>query len=69
MLEGNVCTPAVAVYLLQALFLIFGVPSEWIMKTLGFRTEIQCRNVKAAQRVLIIKTKLECLLNIGPELS
>jgi len=56
MLEGNDCTTEVAVYLLQPLVLILGVSSEWTMKTLGFRTEIQCRNVTAAQRVLIIKT-------------
>jgi len=69
MLEGNVCTTEVAVYLLQPLLFIFGVPAEWTMKTAGFRTEIQCSDVRAAQRVLIIKTIFECPLNIHPELS
>ena len=69
MLEGNVCTTEVAVYLRQPLLLIFGMPSKWTMKTLVFRTEIQCRNVRAAQRTLIIKTIFECPLNIHSEHS
>jgi len=58
MLEGNVCTTEVAVYQLQPLLLIFGVPAEWTMKTFGFRTETQCSDVRAAPRALIIK---QCL--------
>lgn len=69
MLEGNVCTTEVAVYQRQPLLLIFGMPSEWTRKTLGFRTEIQFRNLTAAQRVLIFKTILECPLNTHPEHS
>ena len=69
MLEGNDCSTAVAVYLLQPLLLIFGMPSEWTMKTLGFRTEMQCRNVTVQQRVLINKTAFECPLCIYPEYS
>lgn len=69
MLEGNVCTTEVAVNLRQPLLLIFGVPSEWTMKTLVFRTEIQCRNVRAAQRHLIIKTIFEYPLKTQPEHS
>ena len=68
-LEGNDCSTAVAVYLLQPLLLIFGMPSEWTMKTLGFRTEMQCRNVTVQQRVLINKTAFECPLCIYPEYS
>jgi len=68
-LEGNVCRTEVAVYLPQALLLIFGVPSKWTRKTLGFRTEILCKNFRAAQRVLIIKVIFRCPLNIHPEQS